>query len=103
MNFNSQQQSYIVANFINDLGFSDLQSFCICLEAYNNLFIRLNIEDIGFQQLTGYIYIGLESGILIASRFGRTVIYMVYDEQNNEDMEFDTYFEALEFLQNQQQ
>lgn len=96
---NNQPESYHVANFINSLGASDLHSFYLCLEAYNNLDTndREPISDVGFNQFTGYIYLALESGINICSRFGRPVIYSVYSESG--DQEFDTHFEACEFWQ----
>lgn len=85
---------------INFLGASDLHSLILCLEAYNNLpgYDREPINDIGFNQQTGYIWLMLESGITICSRFGRPVIYMLTDEQG-EEQEFETHFEACEFWQ----
>jgi hypothetical protein len=85
---------------INNLGSSDLQSFILCLEAYNNLSNgdKESIDDIGFNQYSGYVYLVLESGITICSNFGQTVIYMVTNEQGQEN-EFETHFEACEFIQ----
>jgi hypothetical protein len=85
---------------INFLGSSDLHSFILCLEAYNNLsgYDKEPIEDIGFNQQTGYVWLALQSGIIICSRFGRPVIYTITDEQG-EEHEFNTHFEACEFCQ----
>ena len=85
---------------INFLGSSDLHSFILCLEAYNNLSNgdREPIEDIGFNQYSGYVYLLLESGITICSNFGQSVVYMFTDE-DGEEHEFKTHFEVCEFIQ----
>lgn len=85
---------------INFLGASDLHSFILCLEAYNNLTggDREPIQDVGFNQYSGYVWLLLESGINICSRFGRPVIYSLIDEEG-EEQEFQTHFEACEFWQ----
>jgi hypothetical protein len=85
---------------INYLGSSDLQSFILCLEAYNNLsgYDKEPIDDIGFNQYSGYVYFVLESGITICSNFGQPVIYM-YTDEHGEEHEFETHFEACEFIQ----
>ena len=86
--------------FINFLGSSDLHSFILCLEAYNNLtgYDKEPIEDLGFNQHSGYVWFMLESGITICSRFGRPVIYSITDD-DGEEHEFNTHFEACEFCQ----
>ena len=87
-------------NFINSLGSSDLHSFILCLEAYNNLSNgdKEKILEVGYNQYSGYIYLFLESNVTICSRFGRPVIYIVTDE-SGEELEFNTHFEACEFIQ----
>jgi hypothetical protein len=86
--------------FINYLGSSDLHSFILCLEAYNNLsgYDKEPIEDIGFNQHSGYVWLYMESGITICSKFGQSVIYMFTDDDGQEH-EFTTHFEACEFCQ----
>jgi hypothetical protein len=88
-----------IAIFINGLKCSDLQSFGKVIEAYLDLYNRPDIEDVGFNTSSGYVYFYLQSGITIASCFGQSVVFIV-DHGFNDDLEFDTYFDALEFLNN---
>jgi hypothetical protein len=88
-----------IAIFINSLKCSDLQSFGKVIEAYLDLYNRPDIEDVGFNTSSGYVYFYLENGITIASCFGQSVVFIV-DHGFNNDLEFDTYFDALEFLNN---
>ena len=48
--------------FINSLKCSDLQSFVLVLQAYNSQYEtrNLNIENIGFNTYSGYVYFHLE-------------------------------------------
>ncbi len=88
-----------IATFINSLKCSDLQSFGKVIEAYLDLYNRPDIEDVGFNTSSGYVYFYLENGITIASCFGQSVIFFV-DNGFNDDLEFETYSGALEFLNN---
>jgi hypothetical protein len=88
-----------IATFINSLKSLDLQSFGKVIEAYLDLYNRPDIEDVGFNTSSGYVYFYLQSGITIASCFGQSVVFIV-DHGFNDDLEFETYFEALEFLNN---
>ena len=87
-------------DFINSLKCSDLQSFVLVLQAYNSQYEtrNLNIEDIGFNMYSGYVYFALENGITIASCFGQPVDYIVTNDRNGEENFFDTYSEAINFL-----
>jgi hypothetical protein len=88
-----------VATFINGLKCSDLQSFGKVIEAYLDLYNRPDIEDVGFNTSSGYVYFYLQNNITIASCFGQSVVFIV-DHGFNDDLEFETYFEALEYLNN---
>jgi hypothetical protein len=88
-----------IATFINGLKSSDLQSFGKVIEAYLDLYNRPDIEDVGFNTSSGYVYFYLENGITIASCFGQNVVFVV-DHGFNDDLEFETYFEAYHFLKN---
>ena len=88
-----------LANFINGLKTLDLQSFSKVVEAYLDLYNRPDVEDVGFNTSSGYIYFYLENGITIASCLGQNVIFVV-DHGFNDDLEFETYFEAYHFMNN---
>ena len=92
-------------NFINSLKSADLQSFINVLEAYNSDYEtrKLEIEHIGFNTNSGYIYFALENGISIISAFGRSVDFLVTNNRNGEEYFFDTYEEALSYLNGEEE
>lgn len=59
---------------------------------------REEIMTIGFNEISGYVYIALECGIQICSCLGNSVEFLVSDTMNGEETFFDTYEEAEEFL-----
>lgn len=92
--------TYDISNlpaFLNQLKCLDLQSLILCLQAYNDeprLRNCVNIEDVGFNKYSGYAYLALENGTIIASRFGQPCVFILNDSQDNE-IEFDSYDELL--------
>jgi len=84
------------ADFLNSLGSSDLESLQIILNTYNEDYeIRSNdIEDIGFNKFSGYVWLLLENGISILSCFGQSVEFMTIDSRGNEIFH-DTYYDAI--------
>ena len=84
-------------NFIKKLGSSDMESYILVLESYNK-YCDDDIESIGFNQNSGYVYIYLQNGISIASCFGQSVDYIIIDPETEEEIFLDTYDEALEYL-----
>jgi hypothetical protein len=92
--------------FINKLGISDLHSFTLCLQAYNDsASIRSEeISHIGYNNQTGYVGIELENGIRIASCFGRPVEYITTTYEQDEDTDYETFHEtydqALNYINN---
>ena len=57
------------------------------------------ISEIGFNSNTGYVYIALDDSIQICSAFGREVEYLVTNFENGEETFFESYDEALKFLE----
>jgi len=97
MNFT---ENSTLVDFLNNLGQSDLYSFTLVINAYIDNCSKLNIDDVGFNTYTGDVYIGLENGILITSRFGQEVEYSInyLGMDLEEDPIFNTYYEAVEYL-----
>ena len=63
---------------------------------------RPDIEDIGYNTYSGYVYLGLENGIIIASCFDQDCIFLPsYAFDVNEEKEFNTYYEALNYTENE--
>lgn len=90
-----------ITQFISKLGSSDLESFKNVLDAYlESGSPDIMDEGIGFNTSSGYVYIALENGIQIASCFGQSVDFIVYDFETGEEHFFDTYEEALNHLEN---
>lgn len=56
---------------------------------------RENIEAIGFNHNSGYVYIALENGIEICSCLGHNVEYLVTRWEDGIEHFFDSYEEAL--------
>lgn len=79
---------------INKLGTSDIRSLELVLKAYRQNAHREEIEDIGFNENSGYVYIYLENGISICSCFGHDVEYVVTDHETGEETFYDNYNEA---------
>ena len=84
------------ADFLNSLGSSDLESLQIILNTYNEYYLICSndIEDIGFNKSSGYVWLLLENGISILSCFGQSVEFMTIDSRGNEIFH-DTYYDAI--------
>jgi hypothetical protein len=55
-------------------------------------------DGIGFNSNSGYVYIALENGITIASYMGNNVEYIVTDFYNGDEHFFNSFSDALEFM-----
>ena len=82
--------------FISKLGSSDLESYILCLQAYQSECYGEDIMEVGFNKNSGYVYIALENGIQIASCFGNDVCYIVNDWETGEENFYSTYEKALQ-------
>lgn len=85
-------------NFLNKLGTSDYESWILVQQAFRDNCFGEDIMENGFNQSSGYVYIALENGIQIASCFGQSVDYIVYDFETGEEHFFDTYEDSLDYL-----
>jgi hypothetical protein len=57
-----------------------------------------DINSIGFNPNSGYVYIYLENGISICSAFGHPVEYLVYNQDIEQEESYNTYNEAINNL-----
>ena len=57
-----------------------------------------DINMIGFNPNSGYVYIYLENGISICSAFGYPAEYLVYNQDIEQEESYNTYNEALNNL-----
>lgn len=67
-------------------------------DAYADYATGEDINSIGFNHNSGYIYICLENGISICSCLGQSVEYLTYNSRTDEEQFFDTYNEAINNL-----
>jgi hypothetical protein len=80
-------------------GYSDAKSKSIVWAAYAEYFAGEEIQEEGFNINSGYVYIALEHGVTIASAFGQAVEFIIYDDETEEEIFFDSIQEANVFLQ----
>lgn len=63
-------------------------------KAYAEECSREEIQEVGFNSNSGYVYIALENGISICSMLGQRVEYLVTDFETGEEFFFDNYTQA---------
>lgn len=86
-----------ISEFMNQLGSADLRSLRNVLAAYQEARI-LNIEHVeyfGYLPSSGNVFCVLEGNITLFSHFGEDVFYSPTDD---EDKEFNTLEELLQYL-----
>jgi hypothetical protein len=84
----------------NQISYLEALGLAKCFEAYANFAGSEEIMQIGFNHLSGYVYIALENnGITIGSAFGQKPDYITYDFRTGEEYFFDSYDDAMESLQ----
>ena len=81
-------------------GYSDAKSKAVIWDAYADYFAGEEIMQEGFNLNSGYVYLALETGVTIASCFGQSVDFIVYDFEQGEEIIFETYQELNEYLKN---
>lgn len=91
-NINSDGPSYCEA-----IGISKV--FAAYAEVCNE---QIMYECVGFNDHSGYVYIGLECGITIASCMGQNVEYITTDFYTGDEHFFNSFDDAMEFLQSEQ-
>lgn len=72
------------------LGYSDAISKSIVWRAYAIYFGGEEIMQEGFNMNSGYMYISLENGVTIASAFGQSVDFIIYDDETEQEIFFDS-------------
>lgn len=79
---------------LNNPAYLEARSLARVWEAYAENCSREDIAEIGFNDQSGYVYIALEFGIDILSKFGQDVEYLVTDFDNGEEFFEETYEDA---------
>lgn len=70
----------------------------IIWNAYAEYFASEDIMEEGFNTNSGYVYLALENGVTIASAFGQDVEFIVYDQETDDELFFDSIDELNNHL-----
>lgn len=85
---------------LDEMGYQDIESMKLIIDVWYNLDDRdIMYEGTGFNKMSGYVYIALENGVTICSRFGQEIEYLVTDYDTGEEYFYETYEEALNKLE----
>lgn len=68
----------------------DAKSKSIVWSAYAEYFAGEEIQGEGFNINSGVVYIALENGVTICSSFGQEVFYIIYDNETDKEIEFNS-------------
>ena len=79
-------------------GYSDAKSKSLVWAAYAENFAGEEIIEEGFNMNSGYVYLALENEITIASCFGQSVEFIVYDNETEEELFFSSIEEVNSYL-----
>lgn len=90
MEINNLNSSYIA--YLESVGLSKV------FAAYAENAAGEEINSIGFNQNSGYIYICLENGLSICSCLGNEVEYLIYNSETEEEEFYTNYNEAINNL-----
>jgi|GEM_PF-1435159 len=82
----------------NRIAYLEALGLSKCFEAYAKYSGTEEIMQIGFNHLSGYVYIALENGISIGSSMGQEVDYITSDFKTGEEHFLNSYDEAVESL-----
>lgn len=70
----------------------------IIWNAYAEYFASEDIMEEGFNPNSGYVYLFLDNGVTIASAFGQDVEFIVYDQETDDELFFDSIDELNNHL-----
>ena len=89
-----------INNVDSTIPYCEAKGLSKVFEAYAEYCSSEEIMEIGFNQYSGYVYIHLEIGICICSMLGQEVDYFTYNDENYDEMIAETYYEAIDNLNN---
>ena len=86
-----------ISNFDN-FAYCETVGLANCFKALSELAgnYYVDVEAVGFNDNSGYVYIALESDVTICSLLGRDVEYQARCPMTGEEFFFDNYKDALE-------
>ena len=84
-------------NFTNGIAYCEAIGLSKVFKAYSIHCYGEQIESIGFNPNSGYVYISLDYGVSICSCMGQDVEYLVTNFDTGEEHFFDNFSEALKF------
>ena len=94
-------ENLTIHNLSENIAYCEAKGLSVVFQSYSDNCAGESIIEsgIGFNSNSGYVYIALENGISICSRFGKKAEFLVTNFENGEESFFDNYEEAEEFSQ----
>jgi hypothetical protein len=83
------------------VAYCEAKGFSKVFKAYADNCAGEDIMGIGFNHHSGYVYIALENGIQICSCLGQDVDFIVNNFEDGEESFYDTYEDALNHEENE--
>lgn len=77
-----------------NFAYLDAMSKAIVWNAYAENFACEEITDEGFNINSGYVYLSLECGVTLASAFGQPCEFIIYDNETDQEIFFNSAHEA---------
>ena len=86
-----------ISNFDN-FRYCETVGLANCFKAVSELLgsYFIDVDSVGFNDNSGYVYIALENGISICSLLGRDVEYLATCFETGEEFFFDNYDDCLD-------
>jgi len=84
-------------NFNNSIAQCEALGLSKVFKAYSIYAQRDEIESIGFNENSGYVYISLDCNVSICSCMGQDVEYLVTNFETGKEHFFDDFTEAIQF------
>ena len=78
------------------VAFCEAQGFALCFQSYAENCSGEEINCIGFNSNSGYVYIYLENGVSICSCMGQSVEFLITDNSSGEELFYESYQCAIE-------
>lgn len=87
----------------DSIPYCEAKGLAKCFDAYAEYVGSESIQQIGFNEYSGYVYISLDNGIQICSALAEDVEYLVSDYMNGEAYFCSSYKDAKLYIENQNQ
>lgn len=91
------ENSITIYGFKKFICYTEAKGLSKVLDAYAECRPAEDIDSLGFNPNSGYVYIALDSGVQICCCLDNEVEYLVTDSETGEEHFFETYDQAINF------